>query len=639
MNKNSILFASFILSLFSIKVAGQLPCTGNNNIIYYLSQYSTSTPQAIYMYDPSQPIVAGINPVQNTIPISQTVYGFVVSPNLSGTGPSPTFYITAGIANTYHYYDGTNWVNTGHVAGSQLSAVNPGGGNNYIFNLDIVTGEVSRYDGTGNAVPLISVQMMSQLADLAVDCQDNFYILYFSQPQKMVKYDQNGNILTTYSVIGTPVIGGGGGLAIIGNDVYYDDNNNNIYRGVISGTTVNFSIITSLFPGDIGDFAVCNSNPASVQASKDTIFSCNNGIGIDVYATGTGPFTWTLLSGTATMTTLADTATITATTTSQILVSAQGCNNAGDTVTFIISQPADKTDSIQLCPDSAYQFGSQTITEAGIYTHTFQTIAGCDSIVTLTVDMGELPAQPTFQPPNICLDGSIQLDITEQDGMSYQWNFDGADIVYHGGQSYTISWKDTGIKVVSVSIDGKCGSIIYTDTIMVYGIPHAEIKETSFQGMCGGDTVLLAAYEENGINYKWLLNNNYVHQGPSVNFVPYQGYATLIATNEYHCSAADSILIDIDPCCIMALPSAFTPNNDGRNDLYRIISLGYNELEYFLIANRFGEIVFQTKTIPNGWDGRYKEEVADIGTYYYILRYKCFNGEIREKKGDLILIR
>lgn len=640
MRKTSILVITLLLSFLSTAVFAQLPCTGNSNVIYYLSQFSTSTPQAIYIYDPSQPVVMGVNPVQNTIPVSQTAYGLSVAPNLNGSGPSPTFYTIDGLANTYHYYNGTTWVNTGHTAGTLLSAVNPGGGSNYIFNLDIVIGEVTRYDGTGNAVPFANVQILSQVADLAVDCQDNFYILYNSQPQKMVKYDQNGNILVTYSVTGAPITTGGGGLAVIGNDVYYDDNNN-IYHGVISGTTVNFTTTSALFPGGVQDFAVCNTNPTIVVASRDTVYACNNGIGTDVYATGTGPFTWTLLNGNAAIAVSADTATITAATTSQILVTAQGgcSNSAGDTVTFIVSQPASGTDSIHLCPGSTYQFGSQAITSSGIYTNTFQTVAGCDSIVTLTVDMGELPAQPTFQPPNTCSDGSINVTISEQNSMSYLWNFDGADVVHNGGQSYTISWQDTGMKIVTVSISGKCGSILYTDTIMVYGSPRAEIRETSFEGMCGGDSVLLAAYEEKGVAYDWQLGNSYMQQGPVVHFVPYEGHVTLVATNEHHCSATDSILINVDPCCVLALPTAFTPNNDGRNDLYRIISLGYNELESLLIANRFGEIVFETKSIPTGWDGRYKGEPADIGTYYYLLRYKCFNGETREKKGDLILIR
>ncbi|HOZ52609.1 MAG TPA: gliding motility-associated C-terminal domain-containing protein, partial [Chitinophagaceae bacterium] len=98
--------------------------------------------------------------------------------------------------------------------------------------------------------------------------------------------------------------------------------------------------------------------------------------------------------------------------------------------------------------------------------------------------------------------------------------------------------------------------------------------------------------------------------------------------------------IEYDPCCVVNLPNAFSPNGDGVNDIYRIIKFGYITLVSFEIYNRWGNRVFSTSTENNGWDGKYQGEYADLGTYYYLLRYKChLKNETIMQKGDVTLIR
>jgi gliding motility-associated-like protein len=88
-----------------------------------------------------------------------------------------------------------------------------------------------------------------------------------------------------------------------------------------------------------------------------------------------------------------------------------------------------------------------------------------------------------------------------------------------------------------------------------------------------------------------------------------------------------------------AIASAFTPNNDGLNDRLDLKVIGYIDVEYFRIFNRNGEEVFFTKTINNGWDGRYKGSTQPGGVFVWMAKGKDINGNIISSKGTFVLIR
>ena len=90
------------------------------------------------------------------------------------------------------------------------------------------------------------------------------------------------------------------------------------------------------------------------------------------------------------------------------------------------------------------------------------------------------------------------------------------------------------------------------------------------------------------------------------------------------------------------LPSAFTPNGDGRNDYFYFV-YGKDLLEMSLrVFNRWGEEVFHSSRPDRKWDGTYKGLPCEMGTYYYHLEVTLDNGSTRKKKqisGEVNLIR
>jgi len=91
--------------------------------------------------------------------------------------------------------------------------------------------------------------------------------------------------------------------------------------------------------------------------------------------------------------------------------------------------------------------------------------------------------------------------------------------------------------------------------------------------------------------------------------------------------------------CDVFLPNAFTPNNDGRNDIYKPLFTGNHTLHTFMIMNRYGQEVFSTNADNTGWDGKFHGIEQNIGSYFYYLKCDCANGKTLEKKGDFTLIR
>lgn len=87
------------------------------------------------------------------------------------------------------------------------------------------------------------------------------------------------------------------------------------------------------------------------------------------------------------------------------------------------------------------------------------------------------------------------------------------------------------------------------------------------------------------------------------------------------------------------IPSAFTPNNDKLNDVFKPI-IGAALKEYvFTIYNRWGQIVFSTKDMNAGWDGTYKGQTQNTGVFMWTCTWQEEGGLKNFEKGIVTLIR
>lgn len=142
-------------------------------------------------------------------------------------------------------------------------------------------------------------------------------------------------------------------------------------------------------------------------------------------------------------------------------------------------------------------------------------------------------------------------------------------------------------------------------------------------------------------NYNWVINgNNYGKDNPLETYVSAkQMDIQLFGTNAYDCMDSTSVVVVGEECCEVGIPNAFTPNGDGLNDEFGIITPGNPKRFIFRIFDRWGKEVFVTSLVQAKWDGTVNGQVADAGVYFYMYEIECINGSKSNHKGDVTLIR
>lgn len=108
--------------------------------------------------------------------------------------------------------------------------------------------------------------------------------------------------------------------------------------------------------------------------------------------------------------------------------------------------------------------------------------------------------------------------------------------------------------------------------------------------------------------------------------------------NDYGCWDSAFVEVKVNADDRMILPNSFTPNGDGRNDIFRIPG-NHFKIRRFEIYNRYGQMVYQDAGNNKGWDGSFNSRPCDQGIYYYYIILDLFDNTQQEFKGEISLIR
>jgi len=116
---------------------------------------------------------------------------------------------------------------------------------------------------------------------------------------------------------------------------------------------------------------------------------------------------------------------------------------------------------------------------------------------------------------------------------------------------------------------------------------------------------------------------------------------TATVTTPLGCVSETSVMVYVVEPPRLLVPSAFSPNNDGINDILRIVSRDVTSLQLFAIYNRWGQLVYEnTGNLNEGWNGMMKDEQQPVGVYvYYIEYFELGNDQVKVAKGNVTLIR
>ncbi len=276
---------------------------------------------------------------------------------------------------------------------------------------------------------------------------------------------------------------------------------------------------------------------------------------------------------------------------------------------------------------------------AGTYTVIITDSLNCKSFATITLsNPTPLVINPLINhvPCNgVCI-GSINTNASGSNPpYSYAWNT--------SQNTSIISNLCPGLYSVIVTDSKNCKAedtaSIRINSIFLNAAVWAD-KDTIYKDL----STRLHATHLNSVNYSWTpsfsLNNANSSDPIATPLVTTTYYLTM--TDQYGCTHSDSItIVVLDQLCgepYIFIPNGFTPNDDLQNDKFFVRSKILEEMN-IKVFDRWGEKVFESNSIENGWDGKFRGVFCQPGVFVYYFRGKCQNQKYYEKKGNITLIK
>jgi gliding motility-associated-like protein len=219
----------------------------------------------------------------------------------------------------------------------------------------------------------------------------------------------------------------------------------------------------------------------------------------------------------------------------------------------------------------------------------------------------------------------------------WQWNFGDGSTSAEPRPVHAFEYGGAyNVVLVSQNIKG-CADTALRKVVVDNFKPYAGDDTTIVKG----ESILFSA--QGGVAYSWWPGDglNVTDNANPKGYYPDTGlYAYVVqVVSAYGCMGAAEIKVRVVDQASFFVPNAFTPNGDGLNDVFRPVAVGYKNLKYFKVYNRFGEEIYFGETLEQGWDGTYNHRQADIGNYFWMITYTDRFGKEGFMKGDVILIR
>lgn len=274
------------------------------------------------------------------------------------------------------------------------------------------------------------------------------------------------------------------------------------------------------------------------------------------------------------------------------------------------------------------------------------TWAGCSDTISLPVNLTKLAAAVGPNDTSLCDGNPVQ--IFAFGGVAYNWtpaNGLSSDTV--SNPIVTIDSTTTyTVAITAIAADGD--TCIITKSVTVF-VPYSQLPELAASSdedtlFAGQSTLLHASPFQNDFNYLWSPAsslNSAIIANPTA--TPPETITYLVVmTDSFECKREANVTIHvIQLSCAESevfVPNAFTPNNDGDNDIFYVRGNQIKEL-YFIVYNRWGEKVFESNDPKSGWNGFYKGAIAEPAVYAYYARIICLNNDELIKQGNVTLLR
>jgi gliding motility-associated-like protein len=258
---------------------------------------------------------------------------------------------------------------------------------------------------------------------------------------------------------------------------------------------------------------------------------------------------------------------------------------------------------------------------------------GCSDSSVQFVTISPLPdATFTASPDPICSGLPVRFnDASEGSIISYFWDFGNGNtsVAQEGIFTFPAGGNYDVTHIVSEAV---CGSDTVTQNFTVIQRPQVSLGNDT--AVCLSETVVLAG-PASAESYLWSTGET----TRTITFTAVPSDVALTVTSN-GCTNSDVVFVDEkkEDCYYVKIPSAFSPNGDGKNDFLKIFLLRIKSFD-LKIFNRWGELVFETNNANVMWDGTYKDSPQDMGVFQYFIEGYSISNEKFFRTGNLTLIR
>ncbi len=404
--------------------------------------------------------------------------------------------------------------------------------------------------------------------------------------------------------------------------------------------------------------------PILTLGFRDTLICRNDAVQLNASTTGSGLFSWTPVTNIINANTGTPTVTPPVTTLYFVNLNENGCVNRDSvnvrvidavSVTAIPDTTICRGDTIHLSAvtnglsyswdpplnvDNPTLINPRAMVNANTVFTVTSTVGGCSATDQVIVTTVPYPVANAGPDPTICYNASVQLNASIT-GSSFNWsppNYLDNPLVLNpvasppGTTQYILSAFDTqgcpkpGKDTILVTILPKVVAFAGRDTSVIVGQP------LQFNGTGGTDYLWTPGTSLSSTSIPDPIGN---YDG-SFDIIRYK----LIVTDQAGCADSAYITVRIFKTVpSVFVPTGFTPNNDGLNDVVKPIAVGMKQINYFSVYNRWGQLVFTTRINGQGWDGRIKGELQGTGVYVWMVSAEDYTGKAYFQKGTVTLIR
>lgn len=272
---------------------------------------------------------------------------------------------------------------------------------------------------------------------------------------------------------------------------------------------------------------------------------------------------------------------------------------------------------------------------------------GCKDSIEKSIDI--VPnGIPDFTWDSVCTTRPVQFTNLSNENSAaqtwYFWDFNNGDPLYTTKNPPAViyddptGFRDVTLKMVTLGCENDTQTVV--KTILVnrqapgYTYKTITVPQGSSHWLHVRDTI--------GNIYNWK---------PAINLSSYNTQYTqffangddtkylIDITDEHTCITTDTIQMLVLKKPGYYLPTAFTPNSDGLNDLLRPYLIGMKGLKRFSVFNRSGQLIYYTEKYGDGWDGKYQGTDQPTGVYVWVLEYFDNSNNSVMQKGTVTLIR